>query len=325
MYQDMYNSQLNLIRKTGLQEKAYTISDADALKQPLIDVILNNLMYFQNPLRANIQRKFWGGGKYTKREATQGAKTAAYVATGVAFAESKTTRAKVDYPYKTMGTQMTIAQDQLDDGVPWLDVWMEELQLGIDVFRDIEDYYITVGDCTATDPDGLYRQITSGQTVLNTNGSGGDAIDLVRLDKCIDTVKGVGIAANMALMNLPMRRELQYQMGQAQQWMNIVKVDGGFLLMSYNGVPIFISTNIGQLQNFNGTCNAAETGGHSTMIMVLDKNFFNVYYNREVYMQPLGLVSSQYTSADLRMRGVPVLRNTNKASMLIGITTPNDW
>ena len=325
MYQNMFQNQLELIRKTGLQEKAYTISDADALKQPLIDVILNNLMYFQNPLRANIQRKKWPGGKYTKREATQGSKTAAYTATGVAFAESKTTRAKVDNPYKTMGTTMTIAQDQLDDGIPWLDVWMEELQLGIDVFRDIEDYHMTVGECDATDPDGLYNQITSGQTVLNCASDGGDAIDLVRLDKCIDTVKGVGIAANMLLMNLPMRRELQYEMGQSQQWMNIVKVDGGFLLMSYNGVPIFITTNIPNTQNFNGTCNDSETEGSETMIIALDKNFFNVFYNREVYMEPLGLLSSQYKSADLRFRGVPVLKNTNKASMLLGITTPNDW
>lgn len=328
-YEEYYRRQMNQVRELGATQKAITDANA-ALVQPLIDVTLNKLMNFKNPIRSNIARKFYSGNSYGLRLGSQGSASAGWKAAGQAFDENTSDKVLVTYPYKTLGTQMNIAQDRIDDGVPWLDVWMEELEVQIDVLKNIEDETMTVGICSATEPAGLLTQISAGtdnQTVLNCDQSGGDEISLIRLDKAIDIIKGTGLnaAADMIIMHQAMRREIQNAMADSQQWMNLVEVDGGFLLMSYNGIPIYLSSNMSITQDFNGTCEGAETGGATSSIYILEKSFYNCFYNREIYMEPIGRVSSQYKVADLRFRGTYTVKNWIKVSKLIGNTLPNDW
>jgi hypothetical protein len=245
--------------------------------------------------------------------------------TGSAFTEQSDSPTKVTFPYKTAGTKLRIYEDAIDDGRGFVDVLQEQLDIGIDVIKDDEDKAMTVGTCTSNQPAGLKAQL--GYIIPNCTSSGGDVLDVDMLHYAMKKMNGVGLEsiADMLIMNYVALLQLQETMYDQQMLINLVNVQGGFQLMGFNGVPIYISNNMPLTETFNGTCNTSETGSNTTSILCGQSAFFKCYYNRALYTQPIGTVSAQYRELDMRMRVTYVLRNQYKWADLQGIAVNSKY
>lgn len=321
-YQD-YNRQMEAINARTY--KAITYGN-EANVQPMTIVELNNLANFMNPLRAEIAREFYAGPSVSVRRVTPTADALSWKgSTGDAFDETTIDPVKKVFPYKTAGTQMKIYQDEIDDGRGFVDVLKEQIDIGMERIKNDEDKAMTVLTCSSTQPDGLSAQV--GYIIPNCTSAGGDVLDLDMFHYAMRKMHGVGLqaTANMIIMNYVALLQLQELLYDQQSVFNMVNIPSGFQLISFNGVPIFISSNIPLTETFNGTCNTSETGSNCTQVLFLQKEYFKCYYNRALYTQPIGVKSSQYLELDMRMRSVYVLRNPYKATALQGIVVSSKY
>lgn len=319
-YYEAYERQKELL--TRRVQKSISAGNA-ALYQALTDPELNNLADFQNPFRVRIQRKYHSGPSYGLRLATPMAGGSSWKgSTGNTMDESSTTPELVTYPKKTFGSQLKVYQDAIDDGANFVDVLNEQLELKMEVLKNDEDLAMTAGICSATMPAGLLTQIT--EIVLNCTTTGGDVLSVDMLNLASVKPKGTGLTAlaDMMVMHPYMRVELEAILYDQQQIMNMVNVPGGFQLMSWNGIPIYLSSNMSITQDFNGTSEGAETGGATGSIYLGESMYYKAHYNRELYTDFLGKTSSQFVELDFRSRITYVLHNWKKWVKLIGITLP---
>jgi len=307
--------------------KALDVAGASVLVQPEIDKVIANLVDYQNPLRQNLPRKPGSGQAWILNRRSPAANTpAAWVADTEDFVEDEGSYEQVNFYYKTVGARVKVTRKAQAIGRTYADMLAEEIEARALEVRNQEDYAYTIGIENATAGStcfsGLHYLIQSYNSqeqvvscVAGTDTPG--ALTLTKMDEAIDKCAG---DPNMLVMSKRSRRLLLQLLQIYQRFVDRVEVRGGFKLLSYNEIPIYISTNIPDTMALaaDGSSIVGLTGGTTSAIYVVNTEQVWVGELTPLHMEPLAKKSSQYDEWDIYCDEVLVMRNPLYNSMLIG-------
>ena len=305
-YTDIWTEGLATIRKA-----LTSANSGNALLQPVVDAVVPLMCDYQNPLRQNIPRKLGSGQGWTINRRTPGS-TPAEWETDVDFVTEDTgSYEQFLFPYRTLLTRGKVTRKLQPTGASYIDVLMEEIEGKIIEFKNYEDQTYITGVSSETDFDG-FQNLSSEDQMIAANGY----LSLDKIDEAMN--KNIG-NPNMMVMARRTRRELNALLQEYQQFIDVTEVKGGFRLMSYNGVPIYVSTNVPTTQLFNGVTEGSNTGGSSSSIYFIDTEHLWAGELTPVRMLPMAKTTQQYDEFEIFCDEVLVLRNPMCISKLIGI------
>lgn len=312
--QDTLRRDMNLAAITG------------KLSQDEVDAVLHNLVDYKNPLRTNILRRRGSGEAWLLNRRTPGTTAAAFINDTEDLSEDVGTYARVSFTYRTLAIRCKVSRVSQLVSASYIDAVAEELEAKMDDFKDKEDWAFLWGQNGSTpiatledakSYDGLNALCPSATIIQATSASAGEAMTLADIDLLLDTVRTQ--SADMLVMNLAARRQLNSLLQAQQRFNNVVKVQGGFELMAYNNVPIFPSSNIPSTCTFDGTDTSALTGGSTTVIFAIDSSKVFMPELEPLHMEPLAKKSSQYDEYDLRITSTLAIRDANAVASLHGV------
>lgn len=289
-----------------------------------IDKTIQQLVEYKNPIRVNMPRKTGSGpGWYVNRRAA-GSTPAMFVNDTDTITEDTGTYTRTSFPYKTIATQGRVTRFMQAIGRSYTDVLADEIEAKARDFRDYEEWALLKGRITTSGSltgnakhfDGLDVLIPSTQAVVMTSSGLGASLTLAKMDESIDKCAG---EPDMIIMSKRSRRALVALLQASQRFVNTVETRGGFILISYNNIPVYVSTRINNNQAFNGTAVTAETGGTTTTVYFLDTEYVWLGELTPITIMPLAKVSSQYDLFDIFCDEVLVMANYLYCSKLIGI------
>ena len=311
---------------------------ANILEDPTVRAGTANLVNYRNPLRMNIPRKSpasagQSAAIITRR--TPGNTPTEFKDDITEPTEDTGTPAQVSFIYRTVIGRMKVTRLAQLIGRSYVDVFNQEAGFKTDAFKNFEEKYMIAGDNTVSgvEWDGINKLIPTAQVYKMTSTQGAQApITEKKLRETIDACKGAspvytdeeGRPSSALLTSEGGGRELDALISSRQPLNDTeVIVNGGFRMTAYDRLPIFRTNTYGSAIYNDGVKPTqplllGNTGG-STVLYCL--NFEELWFEElEAFnVVPLARVSSQYDQADLREVGVPVLRNTEAISMLIGI------
>lgn len=291
-------------------KKALNIANAgNALQQPLVDRVLQELIEVNNPLRQNLPRKPGSGSDWILNQRTARG-TGAFVDDTEEPTDSQSTYAQKKFTFKTIIQRGKVTRKLQAVGKTLLDIEAEEIESALQVIRDTEENALINGDATANPKqfDGLRKLTPVGQTVVA--GTNGAPLTLDLLDQAIDLNRG---NPSMLIMSKKANRKLNALLQAQQRFVDTTEVTGGFRVQVYNGIPIFRSIFISDAQT-QGTSNVA------TDIFVLDTSAVWLGELTPLKMVRLAQKSSQFSEFDVFEDLALVLGNDIKVSRLAGVT-----
>jgi len=310
-YSDIWTEGLATIRKA-----LTSANSGGVLLQPVIDAVIPMLADYQNPLRQNLPRKKGSGQSWIVNRRSPGSTPAEWVADTDSATEDTGSYEQFAFPYRTLLTKGKVMRKLQATGASYIDVLMEEIEGKILEFKNYEDLTYVTGISSATVPEGIQYLTTDNQMVATTTTAGGAPLTLAKLDEAMDLNAG---NPDMIIMARRTRRELNALLQAQQQFIDTTEVKGGFRLMTYNGVPIYVSTNVPTTQLFNGTTEGSNTGGTSSSIYFVDTNHLWAGELTPIKLMPMAKTTSQYDEFEIFCDEVLVLRNPLCISKLIGI------
>lgn len=303
--------------------KALNISlVGNALSQPEIDRVVAQLVEYKNPLRANVPRKEGSGDKWYLNRRTAGTTGAWWVADTDSITEETGTYEQVNFTYRTLATKGRVTRKLQAIGMTYADVLAEEIEAKALEFRDKEDWGLLYGNADNTNEfDGIDEQIKdqSGQTVnmVATAETTPSQITLAKIDEAIDAC---AYDPDMIITSKRTRRQINAALQASQRYANVIEVRGGFKVMSYNGIPIFTSTNVYDTAVLNGSGGySAFTGGTSSSMYILDSDHVWVGVLTEIAVKELAQTTTQWNDFEIYEDITLVVRNPLAHSRLIGI------
>lgn len=312
-----------------LLEKALAQSDiTDILVQPEIDRIIAQLVDFLNPIRMNLPRKPGSGESWLVNRRSPGTTAAAFINDTEAIPESTGTYARFPFPYKTIGTKGRVSRRSKKVAATYVQLVQEELEAKAREYRDFEEDALFWADVD-TNPkefDGLHqllRDAPATQTLLgSTSDAGGGELTLELLDRALDAAIG---NPGLILCSRRTRRQI-YSLLQAQQrFVDKMEINGGFVVGSYNNIPILASTRIPDTITFDPTGDGGRgsitslTGGTTSALFVVDSEDTFVGELTPVTVMPVANVSSQFEEFEMFSDQVLVQRHTLKDVIIMGI------
>ncbi len=308
------------LRKSLQIERVLDDSGAGAvLVQPEIDSVVAQLVEYKNPLRANLPRKPGSGQSWLlNRRSAPGTTPAEWVADTGTTVEDNGTYARVTFTYRTLLAEGRVTRKLQAEGATYTDILADEMEARVNDVADTEENALLIGNNTGNtaQPDGLCVLIPVGQCVMTTDQTGGEAMTLADLDELVDTCR---YNPDMLIMSKRSRRQINALLQSDQQFVNMVEVQGGFKVMSYNQIPIYISTRMVDTKNFNGAIHTAETGGSNSEIYAVDSEHTWVGELTPITMAPLARTSSQFDAFHIYEDIVLVVRDAAANAKLIGI------
>lgn len=305
-------------------EKALSGSDISGiLVQPEFDKILERMVEYKNPLRQNLPRKPGSGESWkVRRRAAPGTTPAAFVDDTDTLVEDEGIYTGKEYKFKTIAAKGKVTRRAQATGKKWLDLFAEELNARVDDFKDYEEYGIIAGSTgvSAKQFDGLRILIPSTQQVI-AGGTGTGPLTLALLDETIDKCTG---DPDMLIMTKRTRRELNALLQISQRFIDRVEVKGGFKVMAYNDIPVFVSTRVVNTVKVDTNAGVTTAGspyadGNSSSIYVLDTESTFIGELTKLTIQPLAKTTSQFDAFEIFCDEVLVVRNPQKNAKLIGI------
>jgi len=305
----------------ALIEKAWTsgLSSSDAgsvLLQPVIDTVIPIMADYESPARQNIPRKPGAGSAYKGVQATPGNTPWAGVTDTDTIAVDQSSYAALDISYKTLAaTKGKVTRFLQATGRSYIDVLLEEMEVKMYGFQDGYEYWLINGVSSTTQIDGLQVLIPSSQEVLVTTTAGGDDLTLAKMDEFMDK----GKTLKLMFMSYRTRRELNALLQSTQRYVNLQEIKGGFKVLSYNGVPILISTQMLDTQTFDGSGVTSQTGGTASSILGIDTNHVFVSELTPVTSFPCAKTTSQYDEFEIFSDFALVVRNYLRTAKLTGI------
>jgi len=287
-------------------KKALDVASAGgALQQPLVDQVLQELIEVNNPLRKNLPRKPGSGSDWILNQRTARG-VAGFVNDTETPASSNSAYAQKKFPFKSILQPGKITRRLQAQGKTLLDIQAEEVDSALQAVRDTEENALINGDASGNPKefDGLRNLIPAGQIF----DAGVQPLTLDRLDEAIDLNRGI---ANMLIMSKKANRKLNALIQTQQRFVDTTEVAGGFRVQIYNGLPIFRSIFVSDVQG---------VGNNETDIFILDTTGVWVGELTALKMEPLAKKSSQFEEFDIFEDITLVLGNDLKASRLSGIT-----
>ncbi len=242
--------------------------------------------------------------------------------------ESEGTYTQTKFAFRTLLGRIKVTRKLVAQGRSYGDVLATELIGKAEDFAQDLETACGSGD-TASNSNSINGLLTlvgnvSGQTVANTTATAGDALYLNKLDATIQKVKG---SANKAMLRLYAsqtgHRLLNNALQAQQRFVNETEIDGGFVVESYQGIPIIESNGIPDTCVWNGSSPlvTAFTGGATTAIVVVNTMYVFFVELTPTTVLPLAKKSSQYDEVDMFNDITLVLDNTKGAAVLGGLYT----
>lgn len=314
-----------------LLEKALSITDISGkLIQEVIDKVIANLFFYENPLRANIPVKKGSGEAYVFNRRTASGTAGEAIADTGTFTDAEGSYTKITLPYKIYGTQVKVTRFAQVAGQNYIDVLQNELEAKIDEFKNWEENaiiwgnYVPNGDYTGANfADGIIKQIADGGGNIKLLGSDntGANLTLADLDEAIDSCWG---NPNIIICSRKGRRILQGLLQAQQRFVNSVEIRGGFRVMEYAGMPVLTSTAIPDslAYDYSATSGAyisAMTGGSTTAMLILSLGDTFIAELENLRSKEIPTNSSQFVQYDVWEYITPVVRTPKRHAVIFGI------
>lgn len=301
------------------------------LSQPIIDKLVTQLVDYNNPIRQNMPRKKGSGyAWHLNRRSETGQTYYAFTNDTQTFEIYEGTGAyeQFDFVYKTIGAQGKVTRKAQAVGQSYTNILADELEAKAMEFRDKEDWAMLWGysgstyiGYAANSWNGLYHLADDSNNRFAGVGAAGNTslLTLDLLDQAMDSIRG---NCDMIITSKKGKRIINSLLQQYQRFNDKIEVKGGFKVLSYNDVPIFTSSNIGEAQCLGTTCKGgypgltALTGGQQTSIFFLDTSKVFMGVLTEITVQPLAKNTSQYDIFDIYCDEVVVCRDPRAISLI---------
>lgn len=232
---------------------------------------------------------------------------------------------QASFTYRTLATRGKVTRKMQAIGRSYADTLALEIGNRVDDIAAVYEDGLVIGNtaASANQINGLLTLINavSGQVVGNTTANVGDGIRLSKVDKMIDVVRGNN--TDKVIFGSQLGKRLLNGALQAQQrFVESTEINGGFRVMTYDGIPVITSTGIPDVLVWNGTASqvTAFTGGTSTALICVNRSLVWIEDLTPLTVFPLARASSQYDSFDLAMDTALVYANTLGGSILGGIS-----
>jgi hypothetical protein len=278
-------------------------------------------------IQSTIPRKPGSGDGFYSNRRSAAATGGSWVDDDEEIVEQEGGYTQVKFGFKTLQGRIKVTRKLIAQGRSYGDVLATELVGKAEDFAQDLETASAIGD-TATNSKSINGLITlvgavSTQTVANTSAAGGDALYLDKLDSAIQKVKGSSMKANLRIYGSQLGHRLLNNSLQAQQrFQNMVEIDAGFVVESYQGIPIVESNGIPDVMTFNTTTGRplAYSTGATTALIVVNTQY--VFYSEltATTVMPLAKKSSQYDEVDMFNDIVLVLDNPVGAAILCGLS-----
>ena len=299
--------------------KALNVSDQGTiLRQPEIDKVIQHIREYKNPLFQNIPRRKGSGDAWYVNRRTPGSTAATFVADTGSFTEDTGNYAQVAFGYKTLGTKGKVSRRLQAQGRTYQDVLASEIEGKTLDLKNFEDWaYIWGSTATsANEFDGLNVLIAGTQVVATTTSTSGDDLTLALMDELVDKCAS---EPDLLVSSKTGRRKLNALIQANQQYVNVVEIKGGAKVISYNNIPLLVSSNVTDEMTYSGSDVSSSTGGATSAIFALDTTYLWVGELSPLTIEPLAKSSSQYDEFEEYCDEAIVLANTKMCAKLAGI------
>lgn len=293
------------------------------LLQTTISKVVQMLTNRQLGIQSTLPRRPGSGDKFYSQRRTAATTGGAWVADTDEPVQSEGSYTQVGFAFRTLLGRIKVTRKLVAQGRSYGDVLATELIGKAEDFVTELESASVIGDSgsNANQIDGLLTLIgnQSGQLVANTSNTSGDALYLDKADEAIQTVKGSGNKAAMRIYVSYKGHRLFNNALQAQQRFlkEGYEIEGGFVVSSYQGIPLIESTGIPDVIVPNSSGRPlAFSGGSTTAAIFVNTQY--VFYSELTPMtvMPLAKTSSQFDQVDLFMDIALVLDNPNGAAIL---------
>lgn len=309
-------------------KRSLTVGNAGTvLLQTTISRVVQMLTNRQHGIQSTLPRRSGSGDGFYSNRRTAANTGGAWVNDTSEPANSEGSYSQTKFGYKTLLGRIKVTRKLIAQGRSYGDVLATELVGKAEDLADDLEEASSIGDtnANANQIDGLLTLIgnVSGQTIANTTANGGDSLYLDKMDEAIQAVKGSGNKSMLRIYGSYKGHRLLNNALQAQQrfMTEDYEIEGGFVVMSYQGIPIIESTPIPDVMVFNASAPkiTAFTGGGTTALIIVNTQY--VFYSELTPMtvMPLAKKSSQYDEVDMFLDITLVLDNTKGAAILAGL------
>lgn len=310
-------------------QRSLTVSGAGTvLLQTTISKVVQLITNRQLGVQSTLPHKPGAGDKFYSQRRAAATTGGEWIGDTTEPTESEGSYSQLGFTYQTLLGRVKITRKLIARGRSYADVLATELVGKAEDFANSLEDGAVIGDSATNSNsiDGLITQIgaISGQTIANTTATSGDAIYLTKLDQSIQTVKGhTNKAAMRIYVNYTGHRKLNAALQALQRFVNMTEIEGGFVVDSYQGIPIIESTSIPDTLVWNGSGArvTAYTGGATTCLIVVNTTYVFFAELTPTTVMPLAKKSSQYDEVDMFLDIALVLDNTKGGAILGGIST----
>ena len=288
------------------------------LLQPVVDKVMPDLVDYEHPIRMNLDHLPGAGSHALINQRSPGSTPYVGVLGTDTIPVDNSSYARVSFAYETLATAGKVERFLQATGRNYVDVLLRETKGKVEDWYSGYECWITKGvaahSSLACQIDGLQVLVPIGQQVATTNVAGGQAFTLSNMDELLDLAK----SAKMIIMTRKQRRRLNGLLQAQQQFVDKTEVKGGFKVISYNDVPIYVSTEMTDTQLFNGTAVTAHTGGTESTIFAIDTDYVYVEELTKPTSLPLAKNDSQYDAFHIFCDFVLVVSNYMRTAKLVG-------
>lgn len=306
-------------------QRALTVSSAGSvLVQSVVNRVVQALtLRFLGVWSTLTHKPGMGPAAYINRRAP-GTTSGQWLADTSEPDEDTGTQSQVSFTYRTAVSRAKVTRRMQAIGRNYADTMAYEIGHRVEDLTDYIEEGLVTGNNTANanQISGLLTLINavSGQVVANTTANGGDGLRLAKLDETIDLVRG-GPEDKIIYASLKGRRLLNNALQAQQQFNDETEIDGGFRVMTYNGIPVVTTTKIPDTLTWVGASSAITvfSGSTTTALIVVNKNENWIEDLTPMSVLPLAKASSQYDQMDVFWDGVLVHANTKGGAILGGL------
>jgi len=279
------------------------------LLQEQVDKILQSIIEHKEPLRQNLPRKKGAGREWIVVQRIAEPSAGWYADTDT-ISDTESSYTRLTFEYKTLAVAGKVSRKLQATGQTYGNIKAMEIEAGLAEIKEKEEWGIIWGD-KSKDPkqfDGL-NVLISGSQVVAVSG----ALSLQKLDEAFDLCHG---KPDMIICSKRTRKELASLLQAQQRFIDRVEVKGGFKLLSYNDVPIYVSTQIKDDQVYGSYTNAST-------LFIVDTSKVWIGELTPLTMKAVDATTTQYDKFEIFEDIALVVANYKYCAKVEGIVPPS--
>lgn len=232
------------------------------------------------------------------------------------------TYTQAQFNYCTYVSRGRVTRKLQATGRAYADIMAMEMMFAVEDHADgLENAYVQGNTAAnANQCNGLLTLINAvpGQVVANTTATAGAIPSLDKLDEAIDLTVG-DMGDKVIFVSQKGSRRINASLQAQQQFNDVVEVQAGFRVRTYDGIPIIKTTQMPDTLTWTGSAITAFTGGATTAAVIVNKRHVWIEDLTSTSVMPLAKTSSQFDQFDIFTDTALVYHNTLGATILGGI------